>query len=358
MRILFLVPYPEGEAPSQRFRLEQYFPVLREKGYEVTIKPFLSTETWKILYKEGNTLKKGWGIVKGFIGRIKTVSNLQQYDWIFIHREASPVGPPIFEWLIAKVWKKRIIYDFDDAIWLPNTSEQNRIAAKLKFHQKVGAICRWSHMISCGNQYLADYARSQAKRARVFVNPTTIDTLNLHKQLKEQDSSPVVVGWTGTHSTIKYLKPIEAVLQKLSDKYPQLIIRIISNQPPDLAVERLEYIPWNKEREIEDLLSFNIGLMPLTEDEWSAGKCGFKALQYMALGIPAVVSPVGVNSEIVEHEKTGFIARTEEEWLLYLDRLIANPELREEMGNKARQAVTERFSVGSNTSLFLGLFRE
>ena len=358
MRILFLVPYPEGEAPSQRFRFEQYFPVLREKGYAYTVEPFLSAETWKVLYKRGNTLKKAWGIVQGYMGRIKTVCTLHRYDRVFIHREASPIGPPLFEWLIAKVWKKRIIYDFDDAIWLPNTSEQNRIAAKIKWHQKVGAICRWSHKISCGNQYLANYAASQANGARVIVNPTTIDTRHHHKQLKEQDSSPIVIGWTGTHSTIKYLKPIEAVLQKLADKYPQLTIRIISNQPPDLAVARLEYIPWNKEREIEDLLSFHIGLMPLTEDDWSAGKCGFKALQYMALGIPPVVSPVGVNPEIVEHGSTGFIANTEEEWLLYLERLISNPDLRSGMGIKTRLAVSERFSVESNTPVFLGLFKE
>ncbi len=356
MRILFLVPYPEGKAPSQRFRFEQYLPVLKEKGYKVRVEPFLGQDTWEILYKEGNTVKKARGILKGFGRRIKTLFQLHRYERVFIHREASPVGPPVFEWLIAKMWRKRIIFDFDDAIWLPNTSAQNSIAASLKFHQKTAAICRWSHTISCGNKFLADYAQQNTKKARVTVNPTTIDALQHHKQLKDHNSEPVVIGWTGTHSTIKYLKPLEPVLRELAEKYPQIIIRVISNQAPELSVPRLQFIPWNKTTEIEDLLSFHIGLMPLTEDQWSAGKCGFKALQYMALGIPPVVSPVGVNTEIVRHEASGYIANTREEWFLYLEELIRNTELRKEIGLKARQAVTERFSVEANTPVFLGLF--
>ena len=355
MRILFLTPYPEGEAPSQRFRFEQYLPFLKEKGYVYTLQPFLLPESWRILYQKGNILKKAWGIGSGFFRRTKILFSLNEYNVVFIHREASPIGPPIFEWLIAKVWKKPIIYDFDDSIWLPNTSAQNLMAAGLKYHGKVGYICKWSQVISAGNEYLAAYARTHSA-AKIVVNPTTIDTHNLHNQIKDQETKEVVIGWTGTHSTLHYLKPIEKVMWQIAEKHPQVRFNIISNQPPDLDIPRLKFIPWNKEREIEDLLTFNIGIMPLSQDQWSEGKCGFKALQYMALGIPPIVSPVGVNKEIIQHRQNGFIANTSAEWLKYLNQLIEQEGLRKEVGEKARQTVSGRFSVEANAANFLGLF--
>lgn len=355
MKILFLTPYPHGQAPSQRFRFEQYLDMLREEGHELHIQSFLTEESWKILYKRGRLLQKAWGIAQGFLRRFALLPTLHRYDCVFIHREASPIGPPLFEWLSAKAWKKPLIYDFDDAIWLPNTSEQNRLAAGLKFHHKVAAICRWSHTISCGNAYLAQYARKHS-RGKVVVNPTTIDTQHHHKGQKDQQKRPLIIGWTGTHSTLGYLKPILPVLESLTKRYPELRIRIISNQPPDFSLPGLEFRPWTKENEIDELLEFHIGLMPLTEDPWAAGKCGFKALQYMSLGIPPVVSPVGVNTEIVRHGENGFIANSLTDWEHLLEKLIQDEGLREALGKNARQAVASRFSVDANRGTFLGLF--
>jgi glycosyltransferase involved in cell wall biosynthesis len=357
MKILFLTPYPHGQAPSQRFRFEQYLDLLREEGHELRIQAFLDVQTWTILYQKGHYLSKAWGIAKGFLRRFAILLKLHPYDAVFIHREASPIGPPFFEWLIARGWKKRLIYDFDDAIWLPNTSEQNRLAASLKFHQKVAYICNWSHTVSCGNEYLANYARQHTK-GRVIVNPTTIDTLEHHNRTKDQQKEPLIIGWTGTHSTLHYLRPVLPALASLATKYPELRFHIISNQPPDFSLPGLEFRPWKKENEIEELLTFHIGLMPLTEDRWTAGKCGFKALQYMALGIPPVVSPVGVNKEIVQHGHNGFIAHTLQEWEQTLEQLINDVKLREALGKNAVQAVASRFSVEANRETFLGLFNE
>ncbi|WP_017731998.1 glycosyltransferase family 4 protein [Nafulsella turpanensis] len=356
MRILFLVPYPPGEAPSQRFRFEQYLPLLKEHGIDYTVQPFLSAESWKVLYKKGSGWQKAGGVVAGFFRRFKMLFRLHRYSGVFIHREASPMGPPLFEWLIAKAWRKPIIYDFDDAIWIPNISEANRLASFFKFHRKVAAVCRWSHTISCGNSYLARFAR-QHSAARVVVNPTTIDTLHLELPPKKQRANePLVIGWTGTHSTLKYLKELQPALHQLAEEYPQVSFQLISNQPPDFQLPRMEYIPWKKSTEMKDLQRFDIGLMPLTADRWSEGKCGFKALQYMALGIPAVASPVGVNKEIIQHGRNGFLADTPDEWLLYLGKLIQDPELRQELGQRGRQTVTGRFSVEANAGNFLDLF--
>jgi glycosyltransferase involved in cell wall biosynthesis len=355
MNILFIVPYPEGEAPSQRFRFEQYFTALQEEGHTYTVAPFLDKDTWQILYKPGRGLKKGLGILKGFWRRMALLPSLSRYDWVFIHREAAPLGPPVFEWLISKLFRKKVIYDFDGAIWLPNTSDENRVAARLKWHGKVAAICRWSYRVSCGNEYLRAWASQHNTRA-VYM-PTTLDTERMHNRLKmHEEKEEVIIGWTGTHSTLKYLAPLEGVLKKLAADYPHLRYLIISNQPPALDIPRLECRPWRKETEVEDLLRMDIGIMPLTEDPWSEGKCGFKALQYMALGIPAVVSPVGVNNYIIEHAKNGFIADSLTEWENYLSQLIENYQLRRDTGKLAWDVVDSGFSSSTNRTIFLNLF--
>jgi glycosyltransferase involved in cell wall biosynthesis len=354
MRILFVVPYPPGKAPSQRFRFEQYLDFLPEAGHTYRLAPFLSNATWAILYKPGNTVAKALGIIGGFLRRAALLFTVLGYDYVFIHREASPIGPPAFEWLTAKVLRKKIIYDFDDAIWIPNTSEANRIVAGVKWHHKVDSICRWAYKISCGNVYLRDYAR-QFNPAAV-VNPTTIDTVHLHNRIRDQRApGPLVIGWTGTHSTLKYIEQIVPVLAELETHY-KFEFRVISNHPPTLPLKSLRYQPWRKETEIEDLAGLHIGLMPLEDDPWAKGKCAFKALQYMALGIPALVSPVGMNTEVVQPGINGYVCGSLVEWREALEKLLLDPELRIRLGEAARSTVVERYSVAANRQNFLNLF--
>ena len=355
-KILFLFPYPLGESPSQRFRFEQYLGILQTRA-SVETQSFWDLATWKVLYKPGFGFLKWMGLVKGFARRAVMISRAPRYDFIFIHRECTPVGPPVFEWLLAKVLGKKIVYDFDDAIWLPNTSDENKIATALKWHGKVGAICAWSYRISCGNDYLASYARQFNKN--VVVNPTTIDTENLHNPARYPSpatSERTVIGWTGTHSTLKYLDPLVPVLQRLEKKYPDRIeFLIIANKAPQFALQHLTFLPWNKAREIEDLMRMEIGIMPLTDDIWAKGKCGFKALQYMALGIPTITSPVGVNPAIVD-SAVGYLATTPEEWEAALEKLLNAPSLRRQMGEHGRKKIIASYSVVSNTATFLSLF--
>ncbi|UOQ74435.1 glycosyltransferase family 4 protein [Hymenobacter cellulosilyticus] len=353
MHILFLVPYPPGKAPSQRFRFEQYLHFLTEAGHTYQLESFISEETWAILYKPGHTLTKALGILGGFLRRFLLLFSVPKADFVFIHREASPIGPPIFEWIIAKLLGKRIIYDFDDAIWIPNTSAANSIVAGVKWHHKVGSICRWAYKVSCGNSYLRDYARQFNPNA--IVNPTTIDTVNLHNEVKNQQTDQLVIGWTGTHSTMKYLEQVVPVLAELEQRY-QFEFRVISNQEPQLPLRSLGFRPWRKDTEIADLLTFNVGLMPLEDDPWAKGKCAFKALQYMALGVPALVSPVGMNSEVVTEGVDGYICATPEQWYHGLEKLLRDHELRTRFGQAARATIEARFSVLANRDNFLALF--
>ncbi len=343
------------------------------------MKPFLTHQSWKSLYC-GNQIQRLLGIVNGFMSRIGHVVGASRYDLVFIHRELSPLGPPIFEWLIAKVLRKKIIYDFDDAIWLPDPNETNKLWQILKWKSKVKWICRWSWKVSAGNEYLADFARQFCDQVEVI--PTVVDT-NIHRPADDRsfagapsaskslpaaklndggEGDPginpgITIGWTGSHTTLQYLHPLLPLLKELDDRY-NIHFLVIANKDPQFDLRNYRFVKWSREREVEDLQAMDIGIMPLTDDLWSRGKCGFKAIQYSAAGIPAVVSAVGVNSKVVIHGKTGFVCRREEDWRQYLMQLIESQELRTELGENGREHIRKHYSVDSTKDKFLGLFQE
>lgn len=358
-KIAFLIPYPQDTAPGQRFRFEQYYGVLQDHGYQLTLLSFFSRDAYAILQDHGSKLSIPLFIFWGFIRRLFHLCIIVRTDFVFLFREAAPIGPPIFEWIVCKVLNKKIIYDFDDAIWLTDKTDESKLEKLLRWRSKVKLICKWSYRVSCGNTYLAEYAKKF--NPNVIVIPTTIDTSLKHNQLKAHlrtflSNSSIVIGWTGSHSTLKYLNLAESVLKHLERKYHQVQFIVIADSKPKLDLVRLDFIKWNKESEVEDLLKIDIGIMPLPDDEWAKGKCGFKALQYMALEIPAVVSPVGVNTEIVNHGVNGFSCQTEEDWVQCLETLIMDPILRKKMGAEGRKKIISNYSVASNSSTFLSLF--
>lgn len=352
--IYFLVPYPHGEAPSQRFRFEQYLTLLEKEGFSIEIHPFLDNKTWKTLYSQGNVAKKGFGILKSFFRRFALMFQLKKADYIFIHREAAHLGPPVFEWIISKLLKRKYIYDFDDAIWLPNYSETNAKFHRLKAYWKIKYCMKWAHKIVAGNEYLANYARQFNNNVQII--PTTIDTEFHHNLISDQTKEKPVIGWTGTHTTMHYLDKLIPVIEDLESKY-NFDFLVISNEKPNYQLKSLQFIKWNKETEIQDLAKMNIGVMPLEKDIWSEGKCGFKGLQYMALGIAAIMSPVGVNITIVEDNVNGLLADSPEEWKLKLTELLENKELRIKLGTAGRQTIEDRFSVHAQLKNYLDLFQ-
>jgi glycosyltransferase involved in cell wall biosynthesis len=264
------------------------------------------------------------------------------------------MGPPIFEWIIAKVLRKKYIYDFDDAIWMPNYSQQHARFHRMKAYWKIKHIIKWSHKVSAGNAFLVAYARNYCNN--VVLIPTTIDTEHLHISPNKSASSEIVIGWTGSHSTLPYLTVLLPVLNLLSKKYT-FTFRVISNEEPNFELKNLSFIKWNKESEIEDLATFSIGVMPLTNDAWSEGKCGFKALQYMALSIPTILSPVGVNVEIVQDKVNGLFADSQSEWYTQLELLINDETIRKQIGAKGRKTVVKAYSVLSQKENYLKLFK-
>jgi glycosyltransferase involved in cell wall biosynthesis len=356
VKILFLTPYPTNSAPSQRFRFEQYFQFFENENIKHEVSSFLDEKTWEIFYKEGYTLQKIVGILKGILNRHFILFSLNQYDKLFIHREACLIGPAYFEWLYAKVFRKKIIYDFDDAIWIKDVSDVNKKLSWLKFPNKTEKIISYANFIIAGNNYLANYALQFNNNVKVI--PTTID-VNYHfshKVIKQNEK--IRIGWTGTITTNNHLKLLFSVLAELKKKYPQVELVMISNATIADSSFEITYQQWNKTTEIEDLSSFDIGIMPLPNDEWAKGKCGFKGLQYMALEIPTIMSPVGVNTEIIQDGENGFLATSEADWIEKLSRLIESKELREKIGKAGRKTVENRYSTEAQKEAFLKIIQE
>ena len=356
LAVLFLVPYPLNRAPSQRFRFEQYFRFLGEKNIGYTVQSFLDEKSWNILYSKGNRMRKLWGVIKGFARRKWQMLQLGGYDYVFIHREAAPLGPPVFEWWITKIAGKKIIYDFDDALWLPDNSHENQLVAWFKWRKKTAYICKWAWKVSAGNSYLADYAGLY--NTNVVLNPTTIDPAWHAATVKHEynRTHDAIIGWTGSHSTMKYLEPFIPVMEELEKKY-RLEFLLISNKKPAWTLKSLRCWLWSEKTEVEDLRRIDIGIMPLPDDDWAKGKCGFKVLQFMALEIPVVASPVGVNSILIHNNENGFLASSTQEWIEKLQLLIENPELRKKFGIAGRKTVEEKYSVNANKENFLQLFQ-
>jgi glycosyltransferase involved in cell wall biosynthesis len=352
--VLFLLPYPLHKAPSQRFRVEAFFSLLEKNDISYKTDVFFTSKAWAVLYKKGSFFYKVLAVVLGFLKRFITVLFAFKHKYIFIHREAAPLGPPVFEWLLTKVHRRKVIFDFDDAIWIPNVSENNKIALAIKCFWKVKWICQWAHKVSVGNDFLANYAKKY--NSKVIYNPTCVDTEYRYNKSANQKQNPITIGWTGSHSTLPFLNMMLPVLRNLEQSHTFRFL-VICDHKPDFDLRSFTFKLWNKDTEIEDLSKINIGIMPLTNDLWSEGKCGFKIIQYMALGIPAVASPVGVNKKIIDQGVNGYICEDDEQWLKYLSALIADEKLRIVLGKNGKEKIKKEYSIASNSNTFLSLFQ-
>ena len=201
--IYFLAPSAPGISPGQRFRFEHYLGLLSEKGYKIRISSFYSLNGWRSLYKSGNKFRKVRAVLAGLFRRLGDLFRIPFYDYVYLYREAAPIGPPFFEWVITRLLRKKVIYDFDDAIWIPVVSEYNKAASGLRNFGKVEKICRWSYKVSVGNQFLAGFASKH--NGRVELIPTVVDTDNGHNRIQDQEKAYPAIGWTGTFSTLPYI---------------------------------------------------------------------------------------------------------------------------------------------------------
>jgi glycosyltransferase involved in cell wall biosynthesis len=294
--------------------------------------------------------------LKGIVTRLKDITRAGNYDIVFVQREAFMTGSAFFEKKFSRSGAK-LIFDFDDSIWLSNVSDANKNLEWLKDYSKTGRIIEYAHLVIAGNKYLSEYALNFNKN--VITIPTTIDTSYHTKTEIKKNNDVVCIGWTGTSTTLRHLQIILPVLEKLKKKYKEKIeFRIISEAPFNSNGLDVKWIKWNKQEEINQLSHFDIGIMPLPDNDWARGKCGFKGLQYMSLEIPPVMSPVGVNNEIIEDGKNGFLASGFNEWENKLSLLIDSADLRKQLGREARKTIEENYSVESQKNIYLSEFKK
>jgi len=287
---------------------------------------------------------------------MKDVVAARRYDIVFIYREALMINSGLVEALLASSGARAIL-DFDDAIWLQGVSNENvRLAWLRRGPSKVPGILRRMDTVFAGNEYLAAYARRF--NPSVHVVPTTLDT-DTHAPRTTRPHAGVCIGWSGSPSTAPYFDALAPVLAQVKRTFGDgVYFKVMGDadyRRPELGIIGR---PWREDTEVEDTAELDIGLMPLPDDAWSRGKCGFKALLYMSLAIPPVVSPVGVNTTIVEDGVNGYLAADEQEWIAAIGRLVTNPELRTKIGRRGRETVVERYSLQSQRDRYVALFDE
>ncbi|MCS7019560.1 MAG: glycosyltransferase family 4 protein [Cytophagales bacterium] len=364
-KILFAVNHRLGRSPGQRFRFEQYLQALEEAGFHCHVSPLIpSAEEDNIFYASGNYWGKLRILLKSLLIRLKNCLQIKQYDIVFLYREAHFTRLTVFEKFFKRSGAKMIV-DFDDAIWLPVVSEGNKAFAWLKNAQKINQIIAWSDLVIVGNSYLAHYA--QRFNPNVVIIPTTLDTDIFHpnnsrflqaRTMYKQKDSAVVIGWTGSFSTIEHFEYGIPALLAIKNKYGDKVrFKLIGDSRYKNEQLGIQGVAWHPDTELEELGEIDIGIMPLPDNEWTRGKCGFKGLTYMSLAIPAVLSPVGVNKDIIRDGENGFLASTTEEWIEKLSLLIENESLRKQIGEAGRKTVWEFYSQKSQKERYVSLFK-
>lgn len=346
MKVLFLTQYPR-EGPSSRFRVYQYIEGLQAEGITCSVQPLVPSSLYRSLYLERRSPRRYF--LQAAIAVIKRLSLLplaRYYDIAFVQKWPLPFASAAFVKALRRM-NENIIFDFDDTIYLDREEE-------------VGEIIRVAKLTVVGNNYLRDFAEKYTKNVAVI--PTPVDTQYyspkrvLDQPIRNKDT--VIIGWIGTKQHVRYVEGLEAVFKSLSKIYP-IHVKVVSNDRPKFKTfANYTFKAWKYEEEICDLASFDIGIMPLEDNKVTRGKCALKLLQYMALGLASVASPVGVNTEIIQDGENGFLAETQEEWTEKLGMLIADRALRQRLGKAGRNTVETLYSLDKMIPRLKAIFEQ
>jgi glycosyltransferase involved in cell wall biosynthesis len=342
MKVGFLALQAPDLSPGQRYRVEAFLPWLERRGIEFSYDWLLDRKDLRVFYGRESVVKKGVIAAKAAFRRLRSVTRLRQVDVYVVQREAFFLLNEWSEWLAHL--RAPVVFDFDDAIWIHAVSEANRRFAFLKNVGKIPRIAQLAHTVIAGNDYLAAWARQHSRNVHVI--PTCVDTERFSPPPSRPDSGPVTIGWSGSPSTFSHLRPLLPALERLKARYGDRVrLRVMGDPSFSHPPLGLKGEAWTPDAELALLKEMEIGLMPLPDDEWTRGKCGLKGLVSMSMGAATVMSPVGVNTEIVQHGENGFLASTDDEWVELLSRLVDDVDLRRRIGVAGRQTVVDRYSV-------------
>ncbi|MFZ9388922.1 MAG: glycosyltransferase family 4 protein [Chitinophagaceae bacterium] len=353
-KLLIVCPHPENTVPGQRLKYEQYFSYFREQGIEVTVRPFMTERFQAIVYQKGRVPEKIAWTLWGYLKRFLLLFSLRRYDAIYVFLWVTPFGPPFFERLYSS-FSKKMIYDIDDLVYLAEAkSKVNGMVAFLKGRKKpIYLMKKANHVITC-TPYLDQFVR-QFNQHTTDISSTINTARYRPKSGYAILNRKLVLGWSGSHSTSKYVRLLEPVFRRLQQE--GLSFRVIVMGDESFALEGIdiEAIPWKDAHEVEVIERFDIGLYPLPDEPWVYGKSGLKALQYMAIGIPTIAAAIGTNFRIIRNDETGFLVSNDQEWVDRILQLASSEELRSRIGTAAAREVEKEYSINANKDKYLSI---
>jgi len=329
VKILFLTQTSEL-GPSSRYRVYQLLPLLRERGIDCEVSPAIDSGLYSRIYLQNGSPGKLPALRAVWERRRADLRRLDEFDAVVVQKGVFPGLSSGWERRIAA--RKPLVFDFDDAIWLPRQGGSTLLRV-LHRESAVQEVMRCAAAVIAGNEFLAEYARRFNRH--VTIVPSTVDTARYPR-----GAAGATVGWIGSRTTLPYLKPLAPAFNELG-----LQPRVIASGDPAALGFACEFRPWRLETELAELAQIGIGVAPLPDTAWERGKCGVKLLQYMACGIPVVASPVGVHHQMVRHGVNGLLAHIVAEWKSCLAELIASPELRAKLGTAGRETVQQNYDV-------------
>ncbi len=347
-RLLVLCPFPQGVAAGQRLKYEQYLGEWESLGFEIDVSSYMDINLWQIVYKKGRYLQKTSGVIRGHLRRLRDLFRVRHYDIVYIFMWVTPFGTSLMERSI-RILAKKLIYDIEDNILSHNATSAksfnpNSLISFLKGPQKARYLIRKADQVITSSPFLNDLCLNISGKSNCLYISSSVNTSVFIPATPYSNNKPVVIGWTGTFSSKVYLDTLRVVFQKLAVRI-SFKLKIISNFDYDLPGVDIEVVCWSRDREVEDLQSFDIGVYPLPIDDWVLGKSGLKAIQYMAFGLPTVATKVGTNPLLITHGVNGLLVETETEWIDALEQLVRDPELRRRMGETARAAAVANYST-------------
>jgi glycosyltransferase involved in cell wall biosynthesis len=350
IRVLALSKYSELAA-SSRQRMVQYSGPLAALGLQLTVEPLLSDDYVKAISRQNGT--RMLDVALGYAGRVRRLLTLGAFDAVWVEGDLLPYVPGFVEALLIRS-APPIVYDNDDAIFHAYELHRSALVRKMLGRKLVPLLSRVS-AATCGNDYIKTYVQKYCQDCTVV--PTVVNTdVYRTQEARRETGMPVRVGWIGSPSTWSYVAPLVPLLQKLVSE-GRISFRAIGVGHRDRTVAEFEFIDWALETEALEVGQFDIGIMPLTDDPWSRGKCGYKLIQYMACGVPSVASPVGVNEKIVSHGDNGLLATNLSEWEGALRKLVDNRALRARLGIAGRKLVVEHYSLASQAPRVAAVLR-
>lgn len=360
IKVMAVCAYPK-EFACTRYRLVQYIEPLRSYGIDLDVRPFFTSIEYARFYDRTAIASRLLTIAAPVARRMFDISRAMRSDVLIVQREAMPFGPAIFEWLYQKFGRLPMIVDLDDAVHIPYLSPRyGRAGSILKFFGKTMRLVKTSDTVICGGGYLAKTIAEEGIGTEVI--PTVADPRVFLPGIR--DNIPLVIGWIGTPSAFPFLAWTFPVLQRLAEKY-DFILKVRGSGKDELFIPgvRVDNAPWELDSELEDFRSFDIGLYPLVPGEgasaeWIKGKSGFKAIQYMTLGLPFVMTPIGVTEMLGVPGETHFEASSPKEWETAIAMLLADADLRKNMGDAGRAFALKEFDLETQTRKLVEIIRE